>query len=162
MSAVAVRNAEQMMIAADIRDSGISVTYADGASGVVPFGAINGIDGRAAVSSLELPNPYEIVLVLSDGSHEELPWDFVRWHCDESFGARTAVTMEKGRRAIAERVRRHRQAAEMTQVALASRAGIGRVTLARIEKGEQAPRLETLASIANALGVDFVDLLAGE
>ena len=75
MSTIAVRNANQMMISADIRDDGIFVSYADGKSGVVPFGEIEGIDGRASIERLELPNPYEVVLAMTDGSREELPWD---------------------------------------------------------------------------------------
>ena len=150
------------MISVDVHDVGISVTYADGASGVVPFGEIEGIDGRASISAIELPNPYEVVLVLSDGSREELPWDFVRWHCDDSFEARTSSTIRKGQQAVGERIRRYRQSAGMTRVALAKQAGIGRVTLARIEKGSHAPKPETLASLAGALEIDVVDLLAGD
>ena len=98
---------------------------------------------------------------MTDGSREELPWDFVRWHCDESFEARTEATIQRGQRAVGSRIRSCRQANGFTQVSLAAKAGIGRVTLTRIEKGEQAPRLETLTAIAGALGVDVVDLLAG-
>ena len=105
MSVIAVRNANQMMISADIRDDGIFVAYADGKSGVVPFGEIEGIDGRASIERLELPNPHEVVLAMADGSHEELPWDFVRWHCDESFGARTETTIQRGQRAVGSRIR---------------------------------------------------------
>ena len=162
MSVIAVRNANQMMISADIRDDGIFVSYADGKSGVVPFGEIKGIVGRDSIERLELPNPYEVVLAMADGSHEELPWDFVRWHCDESFGARTEATIQRGQQAVGSRIRSHRQANGFTQVSLAAKAGIGRVTLTRIEKGGQAPRLETLSAIAGALGVDVVDFLAGE
>ena len=162
MSVIAVRNADQMMISADIRDDGIFVSYADGKSGVVPFGEIEGIDGRASISAIELPNPYEVVLAMTDGSREELPWDFVRWHCDESYESRTAATILRGQHAVGSRIRFHRQARGFTQVSLAAKAGIGRVTLTRIENGEQAPRLETLSAIAGALGVDVVDLLAGE
>ena len=52
MSTIAVRNANQMMISADIRDDGIFVSYADGKSGVVPFGEIEGIDGRDSIERL--------------------------------------------------------------------------------------------------------------
>ena len=42
---------------------------------------------------------------------------------------------------------------------LPSRAGIRRVTLARIEKGEHSPRTETLTAIARALGLEVEDLI---
>ena len=46
----------------------------------------------------------------------------------------------------------------MTQEALARAAGIGRVTLVRIEKGEQIARFKTLSAIAQAVGRPVVDL----
>ena len=45
-----------------------------------------------------------------------------------------------------------------TQEALA-RADIGRVTLVRLENGEQSPRFKTLKAIATALGMEAPDLL---
>lgn len=41
----------------------------------------------------------------------------------------------------------------LTQWQLARRAGIGRVTLVRIENGQQDPTVTTLVRIADALGV---------
>ncbi len=162
MSTVTVRHADRMMISTDVGVDGISVTYADGASGVVPYSAIEGVGGHESITSIDLPNPYEIVLVLTDGSREELPWDFVRWHCDESFGARTQATMQNARQAIGERIRRHRKAAGLTQGALANQASVGRVTVARIENASHVPTLETLSALASALRIDLAELLAGE
>ena len=48
----------------------------------------------------------------------------------------------------------------MTQAELSSNAGIGRVTLVRIENGEQSPRYETLIALSRALGRPLVELLA--
>ena len=162
MSTVTVRHADRMMISTDIGVDGISVTYADGASGVVPYSAIEGVKGREFITGIELPNPYEIVLILTDGSREELPWDFVRWHCDESYGARTQATMQKGRQAIGERIRRYRKSSGLTQAALANQARVGRVTVARIENASHAPTLETLSALAGALGIDVAAILADE
>ena len=47
----------------------------------------------------------------------------------------------------------------MTQQELASKAGIGRVTLMRIENGEQLPRFETLTALADALQQPTAGLL---
>ncbi|MBA7589090.1 hypothetical protein ES708_31165 [subsurface metagenome] len=49
----------------------------------------------------------------------------------------------------------------MTQSELAEAAGIGRVTQVRIENGEQSPRYETLAAIAQALRRPITDIIAG-
>ncbi len=40
----------------------------------------------------------------------------------------------------------------MTEEDLAAAAGIGRVTLVRIESGGQLPRYETMVALAGALG----------
>ena len=47
----------------------------------------------------------------------------------------------------------------MSQEALAARAGLNRVTLARLERAMHPPNLETLEAIARALRVTLVDLV---
>ena len=47
----------------------------------------------------------------------------------------------------------------MTQQALAWAAAIGRVTLVRLENGEQSPRFKALKAVAGALGMETPDLL---
>ena len=47
----------------------------------------------------------------------------------------------------------------MTQERLAEAAEIGRVTLVRIESGEQSPRFETLSALADALRRPTTELL---
>ena len=66
-----------------------------------------------------------------------------------------------GLQAIGARIRQLREFAGLTQEALARAAGIGRVTLVRIENGEQSPRYGTLVSLARALGRPMVDLVGG-
>ncbi|MCH8348642.1 MAG: helix-turn-helix transcriptional regulator [Chloroflexi bacterium] len=41
-------------------------------------------------------------------------------------------------------------------------ADIGRVTLVRIEHGDQSPRYDTLVSLAQALGRPIQEVVAGE
>ena len=50
----------------------------------------------------------------------------------------------------------------MTQQALASAADIGRVTLVRIESGEQTPKYQTLSAIAQVLKKTIGEILVGE
>jgi len=59
-------------------------------------------------------------------------------------------------------VRALREAAGLTQEALAAAAGIGRVTLVRLEGGEQSPRYETLLALATALGRPLTDIVVPE
>ncbi|MYH62193.1 MAG: helix-turn-helix transcriptional regulator [Caldilineaceae bacterium SB0675_bin_29] len=65
----------------------------------------------------------------------------------------------RGRHTLGQRIRRLRSAAGLSQDALARAASIGRVTLVRLEKGEQTPRFKTLGAIARALGVDVSELV---
>ena len=60
---------------------------------------------------------------------------------------------------VAARIVRRREDAGFSQAALAAKAKINRVTLARIELGIHRPTLDTLDTIARALGVRLVDLI---
>ncbi len=61
---------------------------------------------------------------------------------------------------VGENVRRYRTVAQLSQVALADRAGISRRTVVKLEAGEANISLTGLDHLADALGVTFVDLVA--
>lgn len=155
-----VKRADRMMTSASATEAGIEMTFADGQSGVIPFAAIPEASGLADVRALDLPNPYELILRTARGERLELPWDFARHYCDASYRPRVEAAAATGRRAIGGRIRSLRAATGLTQTELAAAAQIGRVTLARIESGEQSPRFETLAALAQALRLPVRDLLA--
>lgn len=60
---------------------------------------------------------------------------------------------------VAERVVELRIARNLSQEALAQKARINRVTLARLEHALHPPRLDTLERLARALGVPIADLV---
>lgn len=60
------------------------------------------------------------------------------------------------------RLRELRHAAGLTQAELARRTGIHRPNIARVEAGRHTPSLETLARLANAIGVPTTQVLAEE
>ena len=159
MSTVLVRNAERMMTAASLLDDAIQCTFADGASGLIPYADVPEISDRDAITGLELPNAYEMIVTLSDGQQTEIPWDFARHYCDKSYRATIEAIAAAGRKTLGGRIRRNRESAGLTQEQLAGRANIGRVTLVRLENGDQAPRFKTLSAIAQALEVDVNALL---
>ena len=68
----------------------------------------------------------------------------------------------RGRQTLGKRIRQLRKSAGMTQQALASAADIGRVTLVRIESGEQTPKYKTLSAIAQVLKKTIGEILVGE
>jgi transcriptional regulator with XRE-family HTH domain len=61
---------------------------------------------------------------------------------------------------VGSNVHRFRIAANLSQVALADRAGISRRTVIKLESGEANISLTGLDHLADALGVTFVDLVA--
>ncbi len=159
MLAVQLKNAAQMMTRARAIDEGIELAFADGARGIVPFSEIAEIGSFENLEGLELPNAYELVVRSRKGETSEIPWDFARHFCDPSYRPRVEAVAARGRQAIGGRIRQLRLAAGLTQEGLASQAGIGRVTLSRIERGEQSPRYETLLALGHALGQDASALL---
>jgi len=62
---------------------------------------------------------------------------------------------------IAETLRSWRTIREFSQRALAARAGMPYPMIAKLELGQTDPRLSTLRRLAEALGIDVVDLLTG-
>ena len=158
MDVVLVKNADRMMTIANLLEDGVELGFADGPKGLVPFADIPEVKERRGLNSigydvgLELPNPYEMVLTTAQGERIEIPWDFARHYCDESYRPTVEALAMRGRQTLGERIRHLRETAELTQEALAHAASIGRVTLVRIEHGEQSPRFKTLTAIAQALG----------
>ena len=159
MGTVLVKNANRMMTAATLLDDGIELGFADGVKGLIPYAEVPEVKTREGISGLELPNPYEMVLQTAGGESVEIPWDFARHYCDATYRPTIEAIAALGRQTIGERVRRYRESAGLTQEALARAAAIGRVTLVRLEKGEQSPRFKTLNSVAGALGMEASDLL---
>lgn len=152
-------DANRMMTAASPQNDGIEVFFADGRSGLIPFKDLPEVKERVALSSIQLPNPYEMILQTNAGDRVEISWDFARHYCDESYKARVEAIAMHGRRTLGKRIRQLREAVGYTQDALAVMAGIGRITLVRLENGEQSPRLKTLNAVAGALDKNVQELL---
>ena len=159
IDAVLVKNANRMMTVATLLEHGIELSFADGAKGLIPYADLPEIGKRAALSTLELLNPYEMVLKTAQGAQVEIPWDFARHYCDTSYRPAVEAIAMRGRHTLGQRIRRFRSSAGLTQDALARAADIGRVTLVRLEKGEQTPRFKTLNAIAKALEIPVSELL---
>ena len=159
MEAVLVRNADRMMTVATIMADGVQLSFADGCKGMIPYSDIDDIDDATDLSGLELPNPYAMILNTVNGERIDIPWDFARHYCDESYRPTVEAIAMRGRRALGERLRALRDSAGLTQDELARAANIGRLTLVRIENGERTPKVKTFTAIADVLGKRVTDLL---
>jgi DNA-binding XRE family transcriptional regulator len=157
-----VKNAERMMTSAKATKDSLEIRFADGCGGIIPFSAIPEIGDRDNILGIDMPNPYEIIIRSLNGESAELPWDFARHYCDSAYKPREITLAATGMQSLGKRIAAMRQAAGMTQAELAKAASIGRVTLVRIEKGEQSLRYETLMMIAKALGRPAAEVLGGE
>ena len=63
---------------------------------------------------------------------------------------------EQERSAIAQSIREAREAAGLSKIQLAEKAGLSRSGIGRIESGKRSPTGETLAALAGALDGTFV------
>ena len=161
MTTVKVANADRMIIAVTLGDQGINASFADGYSGTIPFTDIPEIGDASGLNNIELPSPYEVILTTARDERVELPWDFVRHYCDRTYRPRMEMIAAEGGQVLGARVRALREVAGLTQEALAQAAGIGRITLVRLENGKHAPKLSTLKAVAHVLERPVEDLFAG-
>ena len=158
-NAVFVKNADRMMNTVGLTEHGLELRFADGLGGTIPLADIPEVSGPEALTGLELPNRYEVVLTTANGERVEIPWDFARHYCDATYRPIIETLAMQDRRTLGGRIRQLRESAGLTQVALAELADIGRVTLVRLERGEQSPKFKTLEAIATALGIGVPELL---
>lgn len=156
---VLVKNADRMMLRASAASDGVSLTFADGRSGTIPYHEVPEIGSLDNLQDVELASPYEVILHGRHGEVAELPWDFARHFCDPGYRARVEQVADAGRSTLGQRLRRLRTEAGLSQTAVAQAAGIGRVTLSRLEHGEQSPRYETLMALSRALGCEPAALM---
>ena len=140
---------------------GIEVTFADGRSGLVPFAALPEVPEFKDLSGVELPNAYELVLETVGGERVEIPWDFARHYCDESYRPVVERRAAEGRKGLGARIR----GTEGGGWAYAGGAGsYGRYWACDAGaggEGEQSPRFETLVAVGRALGLGVEELVEG-
>ena len=153
-----VHGADRMLVGARLTAKGLHVRFADEREGLIPFGAL---DLEGTPDHVIVPHPHVIEVHLSDGRVEEVPWDFARHYVDPDYEATSKVAAKRGGKVFGERLRSLRTDRGTTQEELARRSGVHRVTIARIEMGEQLPRYQTLQALAGALGLSVDTLIAG-
>jgi DNA-binding XRE family transcriptional regulator len=102
------------------------------------------------------------VKLISEDDKEVLPWDFLRTKIDSEYRERQKQQQNHELKALGQRLKNFRKAEGLNQEELATRAGIGRVTLSRLERGKQEPRFQTLMNLASAMDISFQKLITEE
>jgi DNA-binding XRE family transcriptional regulator len=118
---------------------------------------IDASDDGSDIASITIdPSATKATLVLESGAICQLT--VASLHVpSEMAGAPGDVAIDGER--LGARLRELRLAAGLTQAELARRTGIHRPNIARVEAGRHTPSLETLARIANAIGVSTTQVL---
>ncbi len=113
-------------------------------------------DGSEITSSTIDPRATKATLRLRSGAVCQLTTTSMQTSSNLTDGQNdVAISGER----LGARLRELRLAAGLTQAELARRTGIHRPNIARVEAGRQTPSLETLARIANAIGVSTTHVL---
>mgnify|MGYP001820063192 FL=1 len=117
---------------------------------------IDGADDGSAIVSINIdPSARKATLLLKSGATSQLTAVTAKAAHMSNGQADIAIDGEK----LGARLRELRLAAGLTQAELARRTGIHRPNIARVEAGRHTPSLETLARIANAIGVSTTQVL---
>lgn len=114
-----------------------------------PIRKLRGSGLRVESFAVTIPRP---------GDDIELPWDFIRYHCDARYRREADRQAVETASRIAERVAKARKRAGLTQEDLAARSAVSRPTIARLETGE-TPSFRTLERLAKSLGLTLTELL---
>ena len=112
-------------------------------------------DGTEVVSINIDPTATKATLLFKSGASSQLTVAAAR--ASEMTNGRGDVAIDGEK--LGARLRELRLAAGLTQAELARRTGIHRPNIARVEAGRHTPSLETLARIANAIGVSTTQVL---
>jgi DNA-binding XRE family transcriptional regulator len=112
-------------------------------------------DGTPIVSITIDPTATKATMLFESGATSQLTVAHTQASGMTNGGVDIAIDGEK----LGARLRELRLAAGLTQAELARRTGIHRPNIARVEAGRHTPSLETLARIANAIGVSTTHVL---
>jgi putative transcriptional regulator len=99
----------------------------------------------------------DVLEVPVHGGVIEIPWDRIRALADPEFRAHLSERAGERTRRLGARIRTLRLEAAMTRSTLASRLGLSRESLAKLEAGKTAPALELIERIAQVLNIPLRD-----
>lgn len=142
----------------------VHVQFRDGVEGTMQTKKMNPDDPLVDLipSSLDDSGGLEVTFVTESGERISYPWDYFRRDIDKEFQREEEEIARQELRAMGRQVKKLRKEQDITQEELARRAGIGRATVSRLERGEREPSFRTLMKISHALRVPLQALFETE
>ena len=74
MEVLLVENTNRTIVTASLLEDRIGLSFADGLRGLIPYTGVPEAKPREGISSLELPNPYVMVLQIAGGGWVKVSW----------------------------------------------------------------------------------------
>lgn len=140
---------------------GLDIWFGDGLSWRLPIAELLDRTGELP-TGVSLDDAEIVLFTFADGTTHPMPWDFFRYRADSAYREKVQQLENHIQHDIGARLRQHRQQHGLTQTALAAMAQVGRVTVSRIETGEQAASFATLQALATALRLSLSQLLGDD
>ncbi len=153
--------AERMMTGVESSAEGLRVSFADGLVSIVPWKEIKEVQARSDVLSMEIDDPYELIVRTRDGRVSEIPWDFARHFGDPEHRKRSAETARQEQAVFAMRLRGLRCRSRLSRRDLAERSELDEATIERLETAALAPKIEVIRKLAAAMGLPIEELVTG-
>lgn len=146
-----------------IHDS-LWVQFGDGFSGTVDWSTLGIEDLRdelVAESANVGENGRTLEMVRTDGDLFEVDSASIRAVLDRDFRRSLNEQAGKSNETVGTWLRKAREGAGLSQVALSERTGMDQAVISRLETGKQRPRVDTLRRISGALDLTLSQLLGG-
>ena len=146
-----------------LTDGQLEIEFQDGCAGTISVAELDLTFSPQRIDEdhFNQKDGLEVKLV-NDDDEVVLPWDYIRAKIDSEYRDRQREQQNNELKALGQRLKNFRKAEDLNQEELATRAGIGRVTLSRLERGKQEPRFQTLMDLASAMDISFQKLITEE
>ncbi|MGQ0548889.1 MAG: helix-turn-helix domain-containing protein [Armatimonadota bacterium] len=140
------------------------VVFRNGKTYKLPRKFIKSLDQTTVKAARVAGDGSSFTVEQASGKVSEIPWDFVLYHREPDYEYYKGKNRQrKAERDTASRIGRRlkdlRAKLGLTANELATRSGIRRPNVTRLENGKHVPSLETLERLAEALGVPVTELV---
>lgn len=139
------------------------VRFDNGSAYILPRSELTEADDSPVLRTRLGRGRHYFAVVQQSGHTFEVPWDEVLYHCEPSYpfykGRTSGAQNEARAERIGERVRAARESRGLTVTELATKAGMHRPNVSRLEHGRHEPSLDTIERVASALDIPVAQLV---